>query len=131
MLLSRYDGDLREGIVELIDLKKFSVLHTWNPDIDAFNRSIKKIDEFKPRYIIINLGGGIQEILGIYIKKNSKFRSSIMCTGAAIAFLTGEQAPINKYVDKAYLGWLVRFLWSPKKYFKRTIKSFGLIKLFI
>ena len=92
---------------------------------------LKKIDEFKPRYIIINLGGGIQEILGIYIKKNSKFRSSIMCTGAAIAFLTGEQAPINKYVDKAYLGWLVRFLWSPKKYFKRTIKSFSLIKLFI
>ena len=92
---------------------------------------IKKIDEFKPHYIMINLGGGIQEILGIYIRNNIKFKSSIMCTGAAIAFLTGEQAPINKYVDRAYLGWLVRFLWNPKKYYKRTLKSFSLIKLFI
>ena len=48
---------------------------------------------------MINLGGGIQEILAIYINKNTKFKLSIMCTGAAIAFLTGEQAPINKYVD--------------------------------
>ena len=54
-----------------------------------------------------------------------------MCTGAAIAFLTGEQAPINKYVDRAYLGWLIRFLWKPKKYYRRTLKSFSLIKLFI
>jgi UDP-N-acetyl-D-mannosaminuronic acid transferase (WecB/TagA/CpsF family) len=92
---------------------------------------IKKINEFKPHYVMINLGGGIQEILGVYIKNNIKFKSSIMCTGAAIAFLTGEQAPINKYVDKAYLGWLVRFLWNPKKYYKRTLKSFSLIKLFI
>ena len=92
---------------------------------------IKKINEFKPNYIMVNLGGGIQEILGVHIKNNIKFKSSIMCTGAAIAFLTGEQAPINKYVDRAYLGWLVRFLWSPKKYYKRTLKSFSLIKLFI
>ena len=92
---------------------------------------IKKINEFKPHYIMINLGGGVQEILGNYIKNNIKFKSSIMCTGAAIAFLTGEQAPINKYVDRAYLGWLVRFLWNPKKYYKRTLKSFSLIKLFI
>ena len=92
---------------------------------------IQKINQFKPRYIMINIGGGVQELLGIYIRENIKFKSSIMCTGAAIAFLTGEQAPINKYVDRAYLGWLVRLLWSPKKYYKRTLKSVSLIKLFI
>ena len=47
LLLSRYDGDLKEGIVELVDLTNFKVLHTWNPDIDKFNKSVKKIDEFK------------------------------------------------------------------------------------
>jgi UDP-N-acetyl-D-mannosaminuronic acid transferase (WecB/TagA/CpsF family) len=92
---------------------------------------IKIINKFKPHYIMINLGGGVQEILGIYIKKNIKFKTSIMCTGAAIAFLTGEQAPINKYVDRAYLGWFIRLIWNPKKYYKRTLKSFNLIKLFI
>tara|TARA_B100001989_G_scaffold229904_1_gene187596 strand:- start:2052 stop:3407 length:1356 start_codon:yes stop_codon:yes gene_type:complete len=47
LLLSKYDGDLGEGIVELIDLMNFKVLHTWNPDIDEFNKSVKKVDEFK------------------------------------------------------------------------------------
>mgnify|MGYP001185286910 CR=1 FL=1 len=47
LLLSRYDGNLSEGIVELVDLKNFKVLHTWNPDINEFNKSIKKVDEFK------------------------------------------------------------------------------------
>ena len=47
LLLSRYDGDLKEGIVELIDLTNFKVLHTWNPDNDQFNKSVEKVDEFK------------------------------------------------------------------------------------
>ena len=47
LLLSRYDGDLKEGIVELVDLTNFKVLHTWNPDIDEFNKSVEKIDEFR------------------------------------------------------------------------------------
>src|SRR6056300_1950985 len=29
LLLSRYDGDLQEGVVELVDLRNFEILHTW------------------------------------------------------------------------------------------------------
>ena len=47
LLLSRYDGDLKEGLVELVDLTNFEVLHTWNPDLDGFNKLVNKIDEFK------------------------------------------------------------------------------------
>jgi hypothetical protein len=47
LLLSRYNGDLQEGVVELVDLTNFEILHTWNPDIDAFNDLIEKVDEFK------------------------------------------------------------------------------------
>ena len=47
LLLSRYDGDLQEGVVELVDLTNFEVLHTWNPDIDAFNNLVEQVDEFK------------------------------------------------------------------------------------
>jgi hypothetical protein len=47
LLLSRYDGDLKEGVVELIDLRNFEILHTWNPDIDAFNNLVEQVDEFK------------------------------------------------------------------------------------
>lgn len=47
LLLSRYDGDLEEAVVELVDLTIFEVLHTWNPDIDAFNDLVEQVDEFK------------------------------------------------------------------------------------
>ena len=47
LLLSRYDGDLKEGVVELVDLTNFKILHTWNPDIDAFNDLVEQVDEFK------------------------------------------------------------------------------------
>lgn len=47
LLLSRYDYELGESIVELIDLTNFKVLHTWNPDIDSFNKLVEKKAEFK------------------------------------------------------------------------------------
>ncbi len=47
LLLSRYDGDLEEGVVELVDLTNFNILHTWNPDINAFNDLVEQVDEFK------------------------------------------------------------------------------------
>ena len=92
---------------------------------------LKLIKIYKPKYIIINLGGGTQELVALYIKNNINFKISIFCTGAAIAFMTGEQAPINKVIDRLYLGWFVRFLWNPIRNFKRTVQSFNLIKFFI
>lgn len=37
LLQTRYDGDIAESVVELVDLRSFEILHTWNPDITAFN----------------------------------------------------------------------------------------------
>ena len=47
LLLSRYDGDLGESVVELVDLRSFQILHTWNPDITAIN---KLVDSSNPIY---------------------------------------------------------------------------------
>ena len=47
LLLSKYDGDIKQGIVELVDLTNFKVLHTWNPDINKFNSLVEKKQEFK------------------------------------------------------------------------------------
>lgn len=47
LLLSRYDGDLQDGVVELVDLRNFEVLHTWNPDLDSFNDLVEQVGEFK------------------------------------------------------------------------------------
>jgi hypothetical protein len=48
MLLSRFNGDIMEGVVELIDLTTFKSLHVWNPDLDALNQLVNTVnsDEF-------------------------------------------------------------------------------------
>ena len=112
------------------NIKSYVAPQYVNKNINDKNL-IKIIKKYKPRYIIINIGGEIQEMLGLFIKKNINFKSSIICTGAAIAFLTKRQAPINDTLDKFYLGWLVRTLYNPRKFFFRTIKSLYLIKQFI
>lgn len=93
---------------------------------------LKKINLYKPDIIIINLGGGIQEPLGFYLKNNIRKKNSlILCTGAAIGFLTNIQAPINIFYDKLYLGWLVRLIHKPKNYFPRVVKSINLVDFFL
>ena len=91
---------------------------------------LKIIKTFKPKYVIINIGGETEEILALFLNNKLKNNTSIICTGAAIAFLTKTQAPINDFVDKYYFGWLVRLIYNPRKYFSRTVRSISLIKLF-
>ena len=111
----------------ITNLKNYVAPHYGSKNI-IDNNLLEEIKRFQPRYIIINLGGGIQESLALYIKNNIKQKISILCTGAAIAFLTKRQAPINDIIDKFYLGWLARILFNPRKSLIRTIKSLYLIK---
>lgn len=92
------------------------------------------VKQNKPKYIIINLGGGVQEVLGAYIKEEMKkdsYKPIIICTGAAIAFLTGSQARIPSIIDKVYLGWLARCISNPKVFVPRYLSGLNLIWLVI
>lgn len=84
------------------------------------------IEDQKPEYILINIGGGTQEKLGAWLKNNLNYSPAIICTGAAIAFLTGQQANIPHWADKLYLGWLMRCFQNPKLYIPRYWNSFKL-----
>lgn len=90
---------------------------------------LEKINKIKPDFILTNIGGGVQEVLGLYLKDNLKFKSSIICTGGAISFLTGDQAPINNIIDKFYLGWLVRLIFNPLIFFKRFLYALRLLPI--
>ena len=118
--------------------KNLGIKKTYNflaPKYDSNNLSdkklLKKINKIKPNFIITNIGGGTQEVLGLYLKKNLKFKTTILCTGGAISFFTGDQAPINTFVDKFYLGWLVRLIFNPITFFKRYIIGLKLIPMVI
>ena len=90
------------------------------------NNLVKKINKIKPKYIIINLGGGVQEILGSYLKNNINYKASIICSGAAIAYFTKQQAPLNIFFDKIYLGWLIRIIFNPLTFLPRYLSAFSL-----
>lgn len=84
----------------------------------------------KPAYIVINIGGGTQEILGLYLHSRLSYKPAIICTGAAIAFLSGRQVKIPSWADNLMLGWLLRCLSEPRKFLPRYIRGFRLIKIF-
>ena len=92
---------------------------------------LNRINKIKPKYIIINLGGNVQEVLGYYLKKNLNYKPSIICTGAAISYFTKKQATIPDFLDKIYLGWLVRCLFNPLKFIPRYLSAFKLYFIFI
>ena len=87
---------------------------------------LSEIIDFQPEFIIINLGGGIQEVLGNFLKINIDFKSKIICTGGAISYFTKDQAPINDTIDKLYLGWFIRLLFNPLVFIPRLLKSLSL-----
>ena len=88
---------------------------------------LKIIKRTKPRFVLINIAGGTQEILGLYLKKNLNYKPTILCTGAAITFFIGDQAPISSFLDNIYLGWFTRILYNPKLFLLRYVKTFKLI----
>ena len=80
---------------------------------------LQKIRERKPPHIIVTIGGGTQEKLGLYLKRNLAPLPAIHCIGAAIAFLSGDQIRIPMWADRFYLGWVFRCVSQPKQYVPR------------
>jgi UDP-N-acetyl-D-mannosaminuronic acid transferase (WecB/TagA/CpsF family) len=86
--------------------------------------SILKVSQ--PAHVIIGIGGGVQERLGLYLRENLAYRPAIHCVGAALGFLTGDQKPIPDWADRFYLGWLLRLVRQPKLFAKRFLRAFEL-----
>jgi UDP-N-acetyl-D-mannosaminuronic acid transferase (WecB/TagA/CpsF family) len=84
------------------------------------------IEQRKPKHIIVGIGGGVQEKLGLYLREHLSYRPAIHCIGAALAFLTGDQKPIPMWADRMYLGWFLRLARAPHHYARRFAPAFRL-----
>jgi exopolysaccharide biosynthesis WecB/TagA/CpsF family protein len=80
---------------------------------------LRLLERVRPQHVIVTIGGGTQERLGLYLKRRLSYRPAIHCIGAAIAFLSGDQVRIPVWADRLYLGWLFRALSEPKRYVPR------------
>lgn len=80
---------------------------------------LRMVQTRRPTHLIMAVGGGVQERLGLYLRDGLDYRPAIYCTGAAIGFLSGEQANIPTWADRYYLGWLARCFSDPAKFVPR------------
>lgn len=90
---------------------------------------LSQLEKIKPRWILVNIGGGTQEKLGLYLKRKLSYCPAIICTGAALAFKTGRQVKVRSWMDRLYIGWLARCISNPKLYVPRYMKAFKLVRL--
>lgn len=119
----------RNGIGVTLDDCHVAPMYPRGQIVDEELLAILK--ERRPRFVVINLGGGVQERLGFYLRKHLGNQTAIICTGAAIAFLSGRQANIPPWADRLMLGWLMRCLNSPTKFVPRYWDAFRLVNLIL
>ena len=94
-------------------------------DDDLFHHIIMT----NPDNVFIQLGGGVQERLGYALKSKLHAKTTILCTGAALAFLSGQQTKIPLWVDRLFMGWALRCLTKPQVFIPRYIKALKLLYL--
>jgi UDP-N-acetyl-D-mannosaminuronic acid transferase (WecB/TagA/CpsF family) len=75
---------------------------------------------------MIAIGSGPQEKLGYYLRENLSYRPAIHCIGAALGFITGDQAAIPGWADRLYLGWLWRLIAQPTVFIPRLSRALEL-----
>jgi N-acetylglucosaminyldiphosphoundecaprenol N-acetyl-beta-D-mannosaminyltransferase len=92
---------------------------------------LERIRERKPKHVIVTIGGGTQEKLGLYLKRNLETLPAIHCVGAAIAFLSGDQVQIPMWADRFYFGWIFRCISQPKRFVPRYWSARKLVGLLI
>ncbi len=80
---------------------------------------LDNIDKRKPEHVIVGIGSGPQEKLGLYLRDHLSYRPAIHCIGAALGFLTGDQIAIPDWADRFYLGWFLRLLAQPRIFIPR------------
>ena len=81
------------------------------------------IEVRRPEVVYLGIGGGVQERLGHYLREKLSYAPTILCLGAALAFITGAQVQIRPWVDRWGLGWLWRILSDPRRYCGRYFRA--------
>ena len=87
---------------------------------------LAQIEREHPQFIILCVRGGVQERLGYFLKTRLSYRPTLICTGGAIAFLSGRQTSIPVWADRLFLGWLLRLVNSPAGFNPRLRKALRL-----
>lgn len=106
------------------DLQHFYQAPVYRSKEDYNDRELQKVvSGFAPDWVVLGIGGGKQEKLALRLRSALRDQLAplpvILCTGGAIAFLSGGQVRIPVWADRLYLGWLLRIMDNPRTFAKR------------
>jgi N-acetylglucosaminyldiphosphoundecaprenol N-acetyl-beta-D-mannosaminyltransferase len=118
-----FDWSLHEGFKIKIDLCRSAP--RYGLEIDD-QHLLALVEQHRPAHVVIAIGAGPQEKLGHYLRERLSYGPAIHCTGAALGFITGDQATIPDWVDRFYLGWLWRTLAQPRIFIPRLSRALEL-----
>ena len=90
-----------------------------------------RIEEDKPKHVVIAMAGGNQEKLALYLRDYLLYRPSIHCIGSALAFLSGEERAIPEWAERSHTGWLTRLLAQPRMFFPRIGIALALVGMIL
>ena len=91
LLLSKFDGDIKEGIVELVDLTNFDRIHVWNPNFDEMNKLAK------------NKGKEFQWLDRDYNDSRARLKHPYLTTNGELIFL--DTSPLRSINECSELLW--------------------------
>ena len=90
---------------------------------------LNRIEEGKPKHVVIAMAGGSQEKLALYLRDYLLYRPSIHSIGAALDLLSGEEKAIPDWAERRHLGWLHRLFAQPRMFFPRLGIAFALARM--
>jgi exopolysaccharide biosynthesis WecB/TagA/CpsF family protein len=116
-----------EQTIEVVRLKYPNVkINHYNPPMGFITSEaeVKKclefIDESSSSIIFFAVGSPRQEELALKVKRAGT-NSALLCIGASILFLSGEEKRAPKVLQHLHLEWLFRLLNSPKRLARRYL----------
>ena len=109
----------------LINTENCYVAPRYGSDVEDRNL-LALVEQHRPENVMIGIGSGAQEKLGYYLRENLSYRPAIHCIGAALGFVTGDQAAIPDWADRIYLGWLWRLVAQPRTFIPRLSRGLEL-----
>jgi exopolysaccharide biosynthesis WecB/TagA/CpsF family protein len=122
----------RQKALRLLQAQGFQIgeANTYIAPIYGFDvideHLVSALKASRPDHVIIGIGGGAKEKLGLYLREHLGYRPTIHCIGAALGFLSGDQKPIPMWADRFYLGWFLRLSRQPMLLGRRFLRAFEL-----
>ncbi len=111
--------------------QKLNIDH-YNPPMgfinkaDEVNKIIDVIERAEANFVFLAVGSPRQEVLAQKLKDKGAIDSVVLCIGASILFIVGQEKRAPIWVQKLHCEWMYRMFQDPKRlmarYFGNLIK---------